>query len=158
MNPIVVNISDMKIATNSEDVLATYSLGSCLGVTVYDPQVQVGGMIHCLLGRASAARERAKQNPYMFVTTGVPLMVRKLVQKGAVIDRMVFKAAGGANMRRDNIFRTGEQNYMALQRLLERNDIALSAAAVGGDIPRSMYLHLDTGQVFIKTFGETSEL
>ncbi|KAB1439113.1 chemotaxis protein CheD [Pseudodesulfovibrio senegalensis] len=158
MNPVVVNISDMKIATDPKAVLATYSLGSCLGVTVYDPVTRAGGLIHCLLARASAAREKARQNPYMFVTTGVPLMVRKLMQKGAALDRMVFKAAGGANMRSDNIFRTGENNYMALRRLLERNNIKLAAESVGGSIPRSMYLHLDTGRVVIKSLGVESEL
>jgi chemotaxis protein CheD len=71
---------------------------------------------------------------------------------------MVFKAAGGANMRSDNIFRTGENNYMALRRLLERNNIKLAAESVGGSIPRSMYLHLDTGRVVIKSLGVESEL
>jgi len=46
---LIVNISDMKFSNNPEDVIVTYSLGSCLGVTAYDPVVKVGGMIHCLL-------------------------------------------------------------------------------------------------------------
>lgn len=155
---VVVNISDMKISTNPEDVLVTYSLGSCLGVTVYDPEKRMGGLIHCLLPRASAAREKAKQNPYMFVSTGVPLMVRKLLQKGADLKRLVFKAAGGANMRNDDIFLTGARNFEALQRLMERNNIELAATAVGDSIPRSMFLHLDTGKVMIKSLGVASEL
>ncbi len=157
-NLLVVNISDMKISDNPDDVVVTYSLGSCLGVTAYDPEVRVGGLIHCLLPRASAAREKAKQNPYMFVTTGVPLMVRKLIQKGAEVRRLIFKAAGGANMRNDDMFLTGQRNFEALLRLLDRNNITLAASAVGNSIPRSMFLHIDTGRVFIKSLGQESEL
>lgn len=158
MSLIVVNISDMKISSEPGEVLATYSLGSCLGVTAYDPQTRVGGMIHCLLSRASAAPGKTQQNPYMFVTTGVPLMVRKLVQKGAAVNRLEFKAAGGANMRKDNFFETGARNYAALERLLARNNISLKAKAVGGSIPRSIYLHLDTGRLVIKSLGTVSEM
>ena len=46
---LVVNISDFKISNNPGDHIVTYSLGSCLGVTVYDPTLRLGGMIHCLL-------------------------------------------------------------------------------------------------------------
>lgn len=153
MSLLVVNISDMKLSTNPEDVLVTYSLGSCLGVTAYDPVKKMGGLIHCLLARASTAPEKAKQNPYMFVTSGVALMVRKLAMKGADVKRLVFKAAGGANMRDNDMFLTGERNYEALLRLLERNEIKLAASEVGGNIPRTMFLHLDTGKVLIRSLG-----
>lgn len=157
-NLVVVSISDMKISAKSDDIVVTYSLGSCLGVTAYDPVVRVGGLIHCLLPRASAAREKAQQNPYMFVTTGVPLMVRKLIQKGAEVQRLVFKAGGCANMRNDDMFNTGQRNFEALQRLLDRNNITLAAQAVGGSMPRSMFLHIATGRVVIKSLGQESDI
>lgn len=155
---LVVNISDMKLSGKEEDVVVTYSLGSCLGVTAYDAHAGVGGMIHCLLARGSTAREKAQQNPYMFVTTGVPLMVRKLIQMGADVNRMVFKAAGCANMRNDDMFQTGRRNFEALLRLLDRNNITLAAQAVGGSIPRTMFLHINSGRVFIKSLGDEFEL
>jgi len=34
----------------------------------------------------------------------------------------------------------------------------LAASAVGNSIPRSMFLHIDTGRVFIKSLGQESEL
>lgn len=158
MSLLVVNISDMKFSKNPEDILVTYSLGSCLGVTAYDPQAGIGGLIHCLLPRASAAREKQRQNPYMFVNTGVTMMVRKLVKEGASVKRLIFKAAGGANMRHDNLFNTGERNFEALLRLMERNKIDLAAANVGGTIPRTVFLHLDSGKTIVRSLGKESEL
>jgi chemotaxis protein CheD len=154
----IVNISDMKLSTAAEDVIVTYSLGSCLGVTAYDPKAGVGGMVHCLLPHAGAAREKARANPFMFVNTGVAMMVRRLMDKGAVKSRIVFKAAGGANMRGDNLFNTGARNFEALAKLLERNKVTLTARDVGGTIPRTLFLYLDTGRVVVRSLGEEKDL
>jgi chemotaxis protein CheD len=154
----IVNISDMKLSREAGDVIVTYSLGSCLGVTAYDPKAGVGGMVHCLLPHAGAAREKARANPFMFVNTGVAMMVRRLMDKGAVKSRIVFKAAGGANMRGDNLFNTGARNFEALTKLLERNKVTLTATDVGGTIPRTMFLYLDTGRVVVRSLGEEKDL
>ena len=37
LNRVVVGISEMEISNRPEDVLVTYSLGSCIGVAIYDP-------------------------------------------------------------------------------------------------------------------------
>ncbi|MFH1913478.1 MAG: chemotaxis protein CheD [Pseudomonadota bacterium] len=154
----IVTISDMKLSTAVEDVVVTYSLGSCLGVTVYDPKAGVGGMVHCLLPHAGAAREKARANPFMFVNTGVAMMVRRLMDRGAEKRRLVFKAAGGANMRGDNLFNTGARNFEALGKLLERNSVTLAASDVGGTVPRTMFLYLDTGRVVVRSLGEEKDL
>lgn len=158
MSLLVVNISDMKSSTQAEDVIVTYSLGSCLGVTAYDPKAGVGGLVHCLLPNASSARDKARSNPFMFVNTGVAMMVRKLIDHGAEKNRLIFKAAGGANMRNDNLFNTGARNFESLEKLLGRNEVKLSAVDVGGTIPRTVFLHMDTGRVVVRSLGEEKEL
>lgn len=158
MKLVVVNISDMKISTQPEEVIVTYSLGSCLGVTAYDPKLRIGAMVHCLLPTSTSARHKARENPFMFVNTGVALMVRQLMDKGAQKSRLIFKAAGGANMRNDNLFNTGLRNFEALEKLFLRNDVKLSAQEVGGTVPRTLFLHLDTGKVMVRSLGEEMEL
>jgi chemotaxis protein CheD len=158
MKTHVVTISDMKFSDKSQDVIVTYSLGSCLGVTAYDPKMCIGGMIHCLLPSSDSARDRARVNPFMFVNTGVPMMVRKLISRGAVKSRLIFRAGGGANMRNDGLFNTGARNFAALEKLLVRNNVKLTACDVGGMIPRTMFLYLDTGRVVIRSLGKEKEL
>jgi chemotaxis protein CheD len=46
MSLVVVGISDYQTSNRTDDVIITYSLGSCIGLTVYDPVTKVGGMIH----------------------------------------------------------------------------------------------------------------
>lgn len=158
MSTLVVSISDMKFSTDPEDVIVTYSLGSCLGVTAYDPKVRIGGMAHCLLPTSKAAKDKARARPFMFVNTGVAMMVRKLVDAGADKQRLVFKAAGGANMRTDDYFMTGARNFQALEKLLDRNRVLLSAKDVGGTVPRTMFLHMASGRVIIRSLGKETEI
>ncbi|MBU1248757.1 MAG: chemotaxis protein CheD [Proteobacteria bacterium] len=158
MSQIVVNISDMKFSKRTEDVLVTFSLGSCLGVTAYDQVAGVGGLLHALLPTASVSPEKAKTNPYMFVTTGVANMVKTLFRLGAKRENLVFKVAGGADMRGDTLFQTGSRNIEALLNLLEKNRIFVAGQDVGGSIPRTMFLHMDTGRVVVRTFGKDKEL
>jgi chemotaxis protein CheD len=131
MANIVVSISDLKISQKPGDVLVTYSLGSCVGVAAWDPLTRAGGLIHCLLPLSTTAPERAQQNPYMFVNTGVGALLKALFRLGASRERLVLKAAGGANM---------------------------AASEFGVTIPRTLTLFLDSGRVTVKTLGEEHEL
>ena len=157
-NQIVVNISDMKFSKRQGDYIVTFSLGSCVGVTAYDPVAKVGAMVHCLLPSSLSSPEKAKDNPYMFVNSGVAGMVRMLFKLGAKREKLIFKVAGGANMRGDTLFNTGARNLEALETLLDKNRITLAGKDVGGTIPRTMYLYMDTGRVVVKTFGKEREL
>ena len=156
---ITVNISDMKVSSNPEDVLVTYSLGSCVGVTLYDPLQKIGGLIHCMLPLSKVDPERAKEIPYMFVDTGLPLMLQTLINMGANKNRIVAKVAGGAVLLDDNgMFRIGERNHIVVRKLLWKNNILISSEDVGGTIARTVYLQINDGKTIIKSAGKEYEL
>lgn len=156
---ITVNISDMKVSSNPEDVLVTYSLGSCIGVTLYDPLQKIGGLIHCMLPLSKVDPERAKEVPYMFVDTGLPLMLQTLINMGANKNRIVAKVAGGAVLLDDNgMFRIGERNHIVVRKLLWKNNILISSEDVGGTIARTVYLQINDGKTIIKSAGKEYEL
>lgn len=159
MSQIVVAISDMAISNNKEDTLVTYSLGSCLGVTVYDPVLFLGGLIHCLLPLSSASKVNPPPNPNMFVNSGVTNLIRTMIRQGAKKERLVIKAAGGAHMMGMNaLFNIGERNFASLEKLMATNNMRLAAFEVGGTIPRTCSLLMSSGQTFVRTFGEEREI
>ena len=45
---ISVGIADMKL-TRREGVLITYALGSCVGISFYDPMIKLGALLHIML-------------------------------------------------------------------------------------------------------------
>ncbi|GFK93563.1 Chemoreceptor glutamine deamidase CheD [Fundidesulfovibrio magnetotacticus] len=149
---IVVGISDMKISARASEVLVTHSLGSCLGLAAWDAGARVGGLIHCLLPKATGPDVK---NPNMYVNVGVPAMIRKMLSKGCTKEGLVFRAAGCARMLGiQNQFDTGSQNLAMLEALFAKNGVKLAAKDVGGSIPRTMYLCMDTGQVTITSQGK----
>ena len=156
---LTVGISDMKISSNPEDVLVTYSLGSCVGIAIYDPLQKIGGLIHCMLPLSKVDLEKAKDVPYMFVDTGLPLMLQTLFNMGADRKRLVAKVAGGAVLLDDNgMFRIGERNHIVVRKLLWKNNILISSEDVGGTLARTMYLHIIDGKTIIKSAGKEYEL
>lgn len=64
--PVVVGIAEMEVVRDSGKI-ATYALGSCVGVCLYDYKNKVAGMVHILLPSSSDAIERS--NPCKLIGT-----------------------------------------------------------------------------------------
>ena len=94
-----VGVADMKTSDQQSDVLITYSLGSCLGLSLYDPKAGVGGPLHSMLPLSSINPEKASAMPHMFTDTGVALMIQELLGMGAQKSGLVARAAGGSRSR-----------------------------------------------------------
>ena len=152
MNEIVVGISDFKVSNNINDVLVTYALGSCIGVTIYDPVVKIGGLLHFMLPESSIDIKKASENPAMFADTGIPLLFKNCYKFGADKKRMKVKVAGGASILDDsNFFRIGQKNITAMKKLFWKNNMLIGAEDVGSDYNRTIYMHISSGKVFVKT-------
>ena len=151
---LVVGMADMVVSNDASAQLVTYSLGSCLGVTVYDPVRKLGGLLHLMLPDSSIDAAKAATAPFMFVDTGVPRLFRSVCDLGAERSRLIVKVAGGAQLLDpQNVFNIGERNFCALSQLLRRNGYALQAADVGGLVSRTVRLDLANGEYSIKSPG-----
>ena len=154
---IVVGIADSTVSDNPAAHIVTYSLGSCLGVVIYDPVARVGGILHAMLPTFGQDRKKARQSPAMYVDSGVSFLFRSAYRLGADKHRIIVKAAGGAELLvQDEYFAIGRRNYEVLLETLQRNSVGLTAAAVGGSASRTVRLELATGKVTINVPGETA--
>lgn len=154
MENIIIDIADMQIGKGAERTLTTYALGSCIGVAIYDPVTKVGGMLHYMLPEASLNPAKARENPYMFADTGIPLLFRSAYKQGAVRNRLIIKLAGGANVMDTNgFFNIGKRNYLSARKLLYKNNLLITSELVGGVSGKTMCLRLENGQVDIKLPG-----
>ena len=156
---ITIDISDMKLSSHREDVLVTYSLGSCIGLSLYDPVAGVGGLIHCMLPLSKIDPEKAKLKPYMFVDTGVAAMLGELYAMGAQRQNIIAKVAGaGSPLGREETFRIGQRNYTILRKFLWKNNILIAKEDVGGAKARTLYLYMEDGKTTVKSEGKEVEL
>lgn len=155
---LTVLVGDMKIGGDG-DMLVTHALGSCLGLTVYDPVAKVGGLLHAMLPLSNINPQKAQANPAMFVDTGVPLLFKSLYEHGAQKSRLIVKAAGCGNpLSKNEIFKIGERNYTVLKKLLWKNNILLESEDVGGTASRTVHFDLANGAVVISSNGSKKPL
>ncbi|MFO7875993.1 MAG: chemotaxis protein CheD [Desulfovermiculus sp.] len=152
---VVVDIAQMMVTDSPQDVLVTYSLGSCVGVAVYDPFLGIGGMIHCMLPLSKVDQEKARQRPGMFVDTGLSLLLTRLFNMGVRKSRALVLAAGGAHVLNNNsLFKIGERNITVLRKILWKNGMLMQVKDMGGSASRTIRLHMDTKQFVIKKQGQ----
>lgn len=156
---LTVNMADMKVSNHPEAILVTHSLGSCLGVAVYDPQVRVGGILHFMLPESSLDGHWARNNPLMFADTGIPLLFKECYRYGAEKRRMIVKVAGGSQiLDNSGYFNIGKRNYAALRKIFLRNNVLISNEDVGGLSPRTLYLEIGNGTVRVKIIGQGEKI
>ena len=114
---LVVGVADMVASNDSSAEIVTYSLGSCLGITIYDPVKKIGGLLHVMLPDSKIDSAKAVTAPLMFVDTGVPRLFQAVYNLGADRSRLVVKVAGGAQLLdQAGMFNIGEPQFPGADR------------------------------------------
>lgn len=156
---IVVGVADLAVASDVNKSIVTYALGSCIGVTLFDPIAKVGGMLHFMLPEGKTSPEKAAANPAMFADCGVPLLFQKAQKLGAEKSRLIVCAAGGAEiLAEDGHFRIGSRNRTMLRKLFWQNNVLLAADDTGGNLSRTLTLSLADGTITIRSQGKETLL
>lgn len=156
---IVVGVSDARTSADPADVIATYSLGSCIGVAVYDPVRKVAGMLHYQLPTATADPARGEEKPLMFADTGMAWLLKEMEKHGADRKRLKVKIAGAAEMLADaTLFQIGKRNHASIRKILWQQGIFIDGEDVGGKTPRNLYLSVADGSVVVKAQGQSKTL
>lgn len=155
---ISVGIADMKI-TRQEGILITYALGSCIGISFYDPMIKLGALLHIMLPEKSGAKDG---NVFKFADTGIRETLRKLTAFGGSKSRMVCKIAGGAKMfemkGNGGLGNIGERNAQNVKRILMAEGLRVTSEDVGANYARTMLLDVTTGNVYVRSAGKPEKM
>ncbi len=150
-NNIMVGMADLNIGRGT-NVLTTVGLGSCIGLTLYDPVTKIGGLVHYMLPDSKAVSNNS--NIAKFCDTGVQELLKRVTMAGANRGRLVAKIAGGAKMfavtQESSVGSVGERNAVAAKQILRQLNIRLVAEDTGLNFGRTVELHCDTGDFYIK--------
>ncbi len=155
---LVVGIADMKLGKGPSTVMTTHALGSCIGLTIYDPVTSIGGLLHFMLPAPRDEDHSTVRGPAMFATTGVPALFMEGYKLGASKERLIVCAAGAAElMMSDSDFQIGRRNRTMLRKLFWKNGVVLAGEDMGGTDARTLSIDLSDGTVRIRTrLGEST--
>lgn len=149
---IIVGIGDFEVA-QFHHVLETQSLGSCVGIALYDSFTRIGGLAHIMLPNSKQSANPS--NPAKFADTGIVLTLKEMERRGAKRKLVIAKIAGGASMFSGVIaepsMAIGAKNVEAVKTQLRILQISLRAEDTGGNWGRTMQFLLDSGKVLIKS-------
>lgn len=152
-NVLIVDIADFKIGTNN-DILVTISLGSCVGVVLYDPVNKIGGLAHIMLPDSSMSAVKSS-NPKKFADTGIRMMIQEMIKLGAERKNLKAKIVGGACMFESAIpdpsLAIGTRNIEAVKKVLAEEKIPVVAEDTGGNYGRTPEFHTNSGKLIIRS-------
>lgn len=155
VNERIIGIAEAVITNNPLDILITYSLGSCLGVSMWDPVAKVGALAHFMLPSSKKATAQQAGKPFAFVDTGLVAMLEDVYARGGEPARLIVKIAGAASpMDAAKRFQIGQRNVTIARKLLWKNGLMIAASDVGGTSPRTMRLYMSSGETTVSTDQE----
>ncbi|MCE9608343.1 MAG: chemotaxis protein CheD [Planctomycetia bacterium] len=139
-----------QIALLSPDGVGTAVLGSCVGLTLYDPNLRYAAMAHIVLPSSDNRTGSAGK----FADTALDAMVAKLRAHGIDPSRLTAKLTGGASMfESKGPFQIGKQNVDAVVERLAALRIRLLSEHVGGTHGRRVTFQCRTGSLLVEVLG-----
>jgi chemotaxis protein CheD len=157
-NPTMVGLGEarvVKAASQSEEMLVAYGLGSCVAICLFDAKSQVAGMAHVVLpGADPTGAPNAK-----YARTALPALIAGMQLQGAGDPkRYVARLAGGAQILTlggsGKLPRIGDQNSLAVQEALKTTGIPLQGSDLGGSKGRSVWFNpREGGHIRVRTIG-----
>lgn len=149
---VAVGVGEVVLSPPADRVLVAHSLGSCIGVAVYDRRSGSGGLMHCqlpsrnLYGSSSRERDKAAR----FADEGLSLLLDRLELGPADRDWVTVVLAGGSSvLDPGRHFRIGERNLAMVRKVLWSRSLMVRASEVGGDVPRTLSLDMNDGRIAI---------
>ena len=132
-------------------------LGSCIGVTFWNPRVGVGALCHGLLPRCPP-REIAtldEEAGCRYVDFSIRHLAKRFDQLGAIREEVQVKLFGGADVlpigamaaRRPTV---GKLNCEAALEVLQSEGFGVVAASIGGTLGRNIQFDTETGEVLLR--------
>ena len=150
---VKVGMADLNVAEGGA-TLKTTGLGSCVGLTLFDPKQLVAGMAHIMLPSSDIARE-GQLNIAKYADTAIPELLKQLLRLGADRRRLVAKLAGGAQMfafsGTGDSLRIGPRNVESTKLALESLDIPVVAEDTGGNYGRTIEFDSRSGVLSIRS-------
>ena len=151
MNKIIVGMADYAIVKCPVKVV-TLGLGSCIGISLYDSRINIGGLVHIML--PSIDQARSKENKAKFADTGIIQLVEEMVEQGAVKRRLEAKIAGGASMfsfGNNSQLKIGIRNTEMTKKVLKELRIPIINEDTGDKYGRTIELDSCNGALHVRS-------
>lgn len=152
---LVVGISDY-IVSKKPDVLATYALGSCVGICLYDSGLQIGGLAHIMLPDSRQFLQ-SDTNRMKYADTAIVDLIKDMQKLGSDIRRITARIAGGAKMFQvqpgSQMGTIGDRNVDSVKQILASLKIPVVVEDTRKNYGRSIFFDLSAGTMEVRSLN-----
>lgn len=143
-----VGLGEIQISSIPGDIIKTFALASCVGITAYCAPMHTAGMIHIVLpGKAGGG---LTEKPCYYAVTGIPIFINKMKNCGCDTSKLEIKVYGGANsIKKGDCFNIGMRNLRAVSDIFKKLHVPFNFIDVGGEISRTLIMDVSTGAVTV---------
>ena len=138
----IIDVDTGEIQVSSEPViLQSIALGSCVALVVYDRNMKIGGLAHIMLPGKSPSVKNTK-----YAEDAIKALINSVKKLGAIITDLEISVVGGAN-----VLREGDLPDKVIESVLDylkKSDLELNGMKIGGVERRSVFLDMESGNVF----------
>jgi chemotaxis protein CheD len=159
MQTTIVDVADIRFSDNPKDILEAPSLGSCVGLMVFDPMINTGGVVVYVLPDSNEIHNpKLDEQPYLFADTALISFFQAAIEKGIRLERSKRVLVGGGQvLGQMGDFNLGIRNSQAALETLSKLELEPTHQRVGGAVNRTAALHIKTGMVHISVAGKETE-
>ncbi len=127
-------------------------LGSCVAMTMWHPELQLGGMCHYMLPMRQRPGTQALNGK--FADEALELMLAEIRQAGTRAKDYQFKLFGGGNMfpcsPKTGRSHVGTKNVEIGRQLMKKHGLTVQAEHILGDGHRNLIFNVWSGDVWMK--------
>jgi chemotaxis protein CheD len=155
---LIVGVGEYKIVSSPLELMCI-GLGSCVGISIWDSGIELGGVAHAMLPGYDEGKDKVNASKYADSATF--LMVDEMVDMGATRSNLKAKIAGGAQMFSfscNDTLNIGQRNAESARAALRKERIPLLAEEVGGNKGRTIFFTPKDGVVRIQKGSEITYL
>ena len=161
----IITLKPAEMLISERPTIVRTVLGSCVAVTMFNRRLGISAICHALLPERSEESGDDVQettNPYKYVNSVIPLMVKRLRDYGVQLQELEVKVFGGADTLRSetegsSLHPVGKSNINAVFRALKVQNLRLTTSDVGGVFGRKILFYTHSGEVLLKRIKSRTE-
>ena len=139
----------------TEPLILEAYLGTCVGVALYDPEANVGGLIHILL--PEPVSPGSSFMPEKYAVNGMPLFIKALNEAGADPEKLRAYVAGGALVgpleEQDLNLDIGGRTTEIVLKILKNEGISIEKIETGGFFSCRISLNMKNWECAVDPLG-----
>ena len=155
MSNIYVSPGEIAVTNNTDDIIKTLALGSCVAVIFIDYENGSVGLLHVTLPDSKINFRPTLDKPGTFADTGIPKLIDLMKKKGYDGNgSLTVKLVGGASIiEPQSMFNIGKRNVLAIKKALWKYKLGSISEDLGNTISRSASVECSSGKVFVTSPG-----